>query len=349
METPRVNTGVHHHASGLVTLAFAESTGAELVNVHQTMQDLRVHSAPFYWADLLLCATIFWTLVLLGCQSLRWFPVALIVGSLALYRMALFTHEICHFKSGVLPGFEATWNVVCGVPILLPSYMLNSHVDHHATRSYGTPADPEYLPFASFPQLRRSFLLGSALVPVAMVVRSLILVPAAWVLPGLHVYLRERLTFMTMNSAYRPGPTLRLTRSDHVAEITTSLWTWGLIVASATGAVPWPFAVLLLACMTLANLLNGWRTLQAHLYTSQGQTMDAKAQVRDSTTFTTCWLRGELLCPVGQRFHAAHHLLPYLPYHALPEAHRRLISTEWAGRSDYLATFTNPLRSNSSA
>jgi fatty acid desaturase len=31
-----------------------------------------------------------------------------------------------------------------------------------------------------------------------------------------------------------------------------------------------------------------------------------------------------LWAPVGLRFHALHHLLPGLPYHALGEAHRRL-------------------------
>ena len=33
----------------------------------------------------------------------------------------------------------------------------------------------------------------------------------------------------------------------------------------------------------------------------------------------------ELWGPVGTRFHALHHLFPSLPYHAFPEAHRRLM------------------------
>jgi len=31
-----------------------------------------------------------------------------------------------------------------------------------------------------------------------------------------------------------------------------------------------------------------------------------------------------LWAPVGLRFHALHHLLPSMPYHSLPEAHRRI-------------------------
>lgn len=324
-------------------MSLEKTVGDMPTNVHQIVEDLRAHNAQHYWADLLVCASCFWGVVLLGCQDLYWIPVALTVGTLALYRMALFTHEISHFKSGVLPGFEATWNVMCGIPILLPSFMLKSHVDHHARRSYGTPADPEYLPFSSYPHLRMRFLLGAVLVPLALVFRSLVMVPLAWLIPKRRAHMYECMTFMSMNNAYRPGPAQRLTLADQISEVSASLWVWGLLLASSAGVVPWHFAVLLLACATLANLINGWRTLQAHRYISQGQSMDVRAQLLDSTTFSAHWLWGELLCPVGQRFHAAHHLLPYLPYHALPEAHRRLISTEWTGKSDYLATFTHAI------
>ena len=35
-------------------------------------------------------------------------------------------------------------------------------------------------------------------------------------------------------------------------------------------------------------------------------------------------LIAEIWAPVGLRYHALHHLMPSMPYHALPEAHRRL-------------------------
>ena len=42
-------------------------------------------------------------------------------------------------------------------------------------------------------------------------------------------------------------------------------------------------------------------------------------------------LLAELWAPVGLRYHALHHLLPSLPYHSLPEAHRRLAAQLGSG------------------
>jgi len=65
------------------------------------------------------------------------------------------------------------------------------------------------------------------------------------------------------------------------------------------------------------------RLVVAHRYLGTGRPMTLAEQVLDSNTFPS--LAAELWAPVGLRYHAAHHLLPSLPYHALPEAHRRII------------------------
>jgi fatty acid desaturase len=46
----------------------------------------------------------------------------------------------------------------------------------------------------------------------------------------------------------------------------------------------------------------------------------------DTINYDRARWAAELWGPVGLRLHALHHLMPALPYHALPEAHRRLVS-----------------------
>lgn len=309
------------------------------ITVHQLVADLRSHKAVVYWFDLAICLTVLWGGLLWACMTQH---VGLVVGlalaaSFALYRAALFSHEISHFGKGTLPGFTLVWNALCGVPLLMPSFMLRSHVDHHRTASYGTANDPEYLPFAAYPQLKRSFWLGSALVPVSFMIRSCVVVPVAWFSPRMRRWLRGHMSFLVMNNAFRPSSAMQeLSRFDKVCEAGCTVWIYGLLGLMASQLVPWRFGALLLLCMTVANLVNAWRTLATHRYALTCHTMNGLAQAQDSSTFTLPAIWGELVCPVGQRFHAAHHLLPYLPYHSLAQAHQRLLAVHWPGRDMYL-------------
>jgi fatty acid desaturase len=320
-----------------------QNSAQERFSIHQQVLDLRHHSAWIYWADLLVSALVFWLCAInLGFVSLSWQVSLLLtcVGSLALYRAALFVHEIGHFSRGTLPGFEIAWNALIGWPLLFPSFFIQSHPDHHRMASFGTASDPEYLPFASAPRkMRIWFLASSVLTPLILLFRAALIVPASWVYPPLRQWLRRHASRMTMNNAYQPAiHAQNLSMWHEISELLATAFAWVLLMASWLNFLPWTLLLSLLLCMALANLLNGWRTLHAHAYTSVGAPTDQVGQLRDSTTFRLPSWFGELIAPLGQRFHAAHHLFPYLPYHALAQAHKRVLSSEWTGKKVYLET-----------
>ena len=75
--------------------------------------------------------------------------------------------------------------------------------------------------------------------------------------------------------------------------------------------------------------VNSVRTLVAHHYenTEEGE-MSFTDQMLDSINNPgNRWIT-PLWAPVGLRFHATHHLFPDLPYHALEEAHYRILKNQ---------------------
>src|SRR5439155_5198970 len=110
--------------------------------------DRNVPSSRIYWADMLGSALIGYA-ALFATMALRG-PLALatgLIGVLALYRAGSFIHELTHIKKGAVKGFRFVWNLIVGVPLLVPSFMYEGvHNQHHAKTYYGTVNDPEYLP-----------------------------------------------------------------------------------------------------------------------------------------------------------------------------------------------------------
>jgi len=101
------------------------------------VKDLQCPNPLIYWADLLTCVGV----TAIGLYLSTPFPVSVFQGSptaivgivvagLALYRASYFNHELSH-QARQLPVFEIGWNLLIGIPLLIPSFLYYDHLNHH--------------------------------------------------------------------------------------------------------------------------------------------------------------------------------------------------------------------------
>jgi len=254
-----------------------------------------------------------------------------------MFRVSLFMHEIVHFRRGEMRGFTAAWNLLFGIPFMMPSFLYEHHLTHHNARHYGTPRDGEYLPLGvARPWMVAAFLAEIALLPVLAVLRFLVVTPVSFLHPRLRQWTLERCSPLVINLWHRREIPADAPRGLWAAvELlgfaqAVGLMMLPLVPEARVGAlvIPlgWQALVKLYLIALLALGLNHVRTLVAHRYRSDGETMSFAEQLDDSINVEGRTPLVALMFPVGLRYHALHHLLPSVPYHALPAAHRRLVA-----------------------
>lgn len=293
-------------------------------------REYAVANPRIYWPDMLASALTGWA-AMAGAMMAQNMAVALLCGVVAmlcLYRAASFIHELTHIRKDALPGFRAGWNLLVGLPLMIPSFMYEGvHTQHHARTRYGTAQDPEYLPLALMkPWSLPLFILVAALAPVGLIIRFGILTPLSIVIPPLRRVVVEQFSALSINPAYRR----RAPEGDFAR-----MWAWqeagacivALALVGSVAVLGWKPLLTYAAIHSAMTVINQLRTLVAHLWENEGDAMTVTAQYLDSVNVPPPGFLPALWAPVGLRYHALHHLLPSVPYHALGKAHARLMAT----------------------
>ena len=305
----------------------AQDDKAMLRAARDLTKDLGTAKPAVYWIDMLLSAGLGYAGIAVAILSgnLAIQIAAGLVGALAFYRAEMFIHELTHIHRNALPGFRLGWNLLVGIPLLTPSFMYEGvHTIHHKRTQYGTVEDPEYLPLALMkPWSLPLFVAVALLAPVALLFRFAVLVPLGVVVPAVRRFTWQRLSSLSINPEFRrKAPEGDFARRVRWQEAGASLWAIALVASPL--AFGWRPLLIALAILSLTALLNQLRTLVAHLWENEGEAMTVTAQFLDSVNVPPPGIAAEIWAPVGLRYHALHHLMPSMPYHDLPEAHRRL-------------------------
>jgi fatty acid desaturase len=296
------------------------------------VRDLQAPRAGIFWTDLVCCMLTVQIGLYLSAPFpdafVRSFPIAMtgfVLAVLALYRASYFNHELAHHARR-LPGFEIAWNLGVGIPLLIPSFLYSDHRNHHSDHSFGTDSDAEYLP----PGLRNmrgaaALLALAFLLPLIYLVRFAVLAPAAWLVPAVRQWVDVRASGIGLLGLSRRVPPTDSERPIwRVQEAACFCYLVAIAAGLLIGLIPIELAFQFYSITATMLVLHGFRIMAGHRYASKGGVHNRLEQVLDSFNFTHNRPLTWLLVPLGFHLHALHHLFPNIPYHNLPEAHRRI-------------------------
>ncbi|AUW60455.1 fatty acid desaturase [Sphingobium sp. SCG-1] len=292
-------------------------------------REFSVASPSLYWTDF-LASTLLGYAGLTGAILLDNAALAVasgLVAMLALYRAASFIHELTHIRKGALPGFRVAWNALVGVPLMIPSFMYEGvHTLHHARTRYGTANDPEYLPLALMkPWSLPLFVVVAMLAPVGLILRFGLMTPLSVLIPPFRRVVEAQYSALSINPAFRRRPPEgEFKRQWYAQEAGACLFAMALV--GSVFVFGWRPLLTYMAVHSAMTVINQLRTLVAHLWENEGEAMTVTAQYLDSVNVPPPSYLAPIWAPVGLRYHALHHLLPSVPYHALGKAHQRMVA-----------------------
>jgi len=144
----------------------------------------------------------------------------------------------------------------------------------------------------------------------------------------MRVFVRRKMSALAINSSYEESEKKAAKNTSiNPYEIASFVFVTSMIIALVMGYVDMVYIYEFFAILAASLLINGFRTLAAHRYANHAlEPLTEIEQLSDSLNHVGNPIIGELVAPVGLRFHALHHLFPTIPYHNLYEGHRRLVA-----------------------
>ena len=304
------------------------------------VKSLNRPTAWIYWSDFLISiisghvlfnALLYNDRWLSGSNAFVWSVRACLYLAVVLLflRSVMFTHELVHLPKEGYRGFRVVWNLLCGIPFMIPSFMYYPHVEHHRRKHYGTDQDGEYLNLSHQPpRAIVIYMLLTLITPFVGFFRFAVLSPIGWLFPKVRSWNFHRASTMVMDIMYyRPSAGKAVRRMMFVQELGCFGVCMFIALRNPLQGIfydpLWTQAYLVSLGLLI---MNNVRTLGAHRWTGDGSELTFQQQLLDSCDYPYRPWFTELWGPIGTRYHATHHLFPSIPYHNLGKAHRALMA-----------------------
>ncbi len=272
-----------------------------------------------YYRDYLLAFGAFAAAFAWGTQAdWPWVLIPWLLASIFLARAGIFGHELSHRPQDPrMRRFYWLWHLTVSAIIMVPIVrFIGPHRTHHATGTFRTKDDPQYLLLRSNSALAVFVLVALPFVTPLYTVFQIVVASLGGVALEERIdrFTRRRFNF----SVSMPIP------QRHHAEVTWlarySLVLLGGFFAVFPQVLPFFYAVLVGAWTIVVLRIPLEHELEA--YAERSVQSD---QMRDS--FTVESPLAVIIQPIGFRYHTAHHMYPGVPYHNLPALHAHLKAT----------------------